>query len=296
MSTKRWIEAGSDASEFERALLASGLDADPPAEAEGAVWHSVASTLGVPLPPVAATTSAAASVKALTSVSALVTLGKGFALGVAVSLGLVGVARLETARAPDAQPTRAPLVRSTRAAVTQESGTKSIAAPNPLPELPRTAVSTLVAEAARGELPATDPSPRAPSPPRLPEASAPVTDLGPTSLPSVAAFPIAAPRGPSPQAEREHQSQLEEEALLLRRARAELRANRIAAAFATLEASREKFSLPELRQEREALLIELLFRSGERARGVEKARRFLVQYPQSPHAAQVRSIAEADAR
>ena len=80
---------------------------------------------------------------------------------------------------------------------------------------------------------------------------------------------------------------------MLLRARAELRAGRLAAAFATLEASREKFSFPELVQEREALLIELLYRSGERASAAEKSRAFLARYPESPHAARLRRLASA---
>jgi outer membrane protein assembly factor BamD (BamD/ComL family) len=128
------------------------------------------------------------------------------------------------------------------------------------------------------------------------EAFEPSTQARAAGTSSVAAFPLVEGRAAPPRTELERRSQLEEEAALLRRARAELRGNRLADAFATLEASREKFSLPELSQEREALLIELLFQSGQRASAVEKARRFLVQYPNSPHAAQVRSIAQADAR
>ncbi|HEY3493353.1 MAG TPA: outer membrane protein assembly factor BamD, partial [Polyangiaceae bacterium] len=113
--------------------------------------------------------------------------------------------------------------------------------------------------------------------------AAPPVEARATASSSVAAFPVADARGAS--------RALEEEAALLRRARSELRGGRLAEAFATLEASRERFSLPELAQEREALLIELLYRSGEPARAAEKARSFLSRYPESPHAAKLRSIA-----
>src|SRR6185436_8209374 len=101
---------------------------------------------------------------------------------------------------------------------------------------------------------------------------------------SVAAFPL-------PASEAAASSRLSEEAALLRRARAEMQAGKRAEAFATLEASREKFSAPELFQEREALLIELLYRSGQHASAAEKAARFLARFPTSPHASKVRGFA-----
>ena len=87
-------------------------------------------------------------------------------------------------------------------------------------------------------------------------------------------------------------SRLKEEAALLRRARSELRAGALSAAFATLEASRQKFTAPELSQEREALAIELLYRSGERTAAAARAREFLARFPGSPHGAAIRAFAE----
>jgi hypothetical protein len=83
-------------------------------------------------------------------------------------------------------------------------------------------------------------------------------------------------------------SQLQAEAAALRRARAELRAGKLADAFATLEASRLQFSAPALYQEREALLIELLFRGGQVASARQRAEAFLERFPESPHAAAIR--------
>ena len=113
----------------------------------------------------------------------------------------------------------------------------------------------------------------------------PLAPLSPLQPGSVAAFPVSDASSPAPQ------SRLDEEAALLRQARSELRAGSLAAAFATLEASRAKFSAPELYQEREALLIELLSRSGQREQARERARRFLAGFPESPHAAAVRAFA-----
>lgn len=114
---------------------------------------------------------------------------------------------------------------------------------------------------------------------------------------SVAAFPLSdgAPRTKQSDSSSK-QSELEEEATMLSRARSEVRDGKLSEAFATLEAAREKFSLPELRQEREALLIELLYRSGQRATAVERAKGFLIRYPKSPHTVQVRTIANSEPR
>jgi hypothetical protein len=286
MTTKRLIDATSEASELERKVLASGLDAEPPPGAEQAVWRTLAAGLvppGVPdaaSAPVAPPAASAAAAAKLSGTATLVALGKGFALGVGVSLAAAGVGRFERAPAKEVEPAvAAPVARDTPA----------VAAPqqvNPHPELPETPESPVVARFS-----GTPPVASSSAEPTLPLATAtvpssPVEARGPGSS-SVAAFPLADGQAAS------RASRLEEEAAMLRRARAELRGGRLAEAFATLEASRERFSLPELAQEREALLIELLYRSGQRASAGEKARSFLSRYPESPHAAKVRSIAGA---
>lgn len=100
-------------------------------------------------------------------------------------------------------------------------------------------------------------------------------------LPSVAAFPAVGNARPS---------QLQAEAAALRSARAELRAGKLADAFATLEASRQMFSAPALYQEREALMIELLFRADQGATAQRRAAAFLENFPDSPHAAAIRQL------
>jgi len=56
----------------------------------------------------------------------------------------------------------------------------------------------------------------------------------------------------------------------------------------TLEASQRRFSAPTLDQEREALLIELVYRSGQFDAATARAQAFLARFPESPHAAQIR--------
>jgi len=103
-------------------------------------------------------------------------------------------------------------------------------------------------------------------------------------LPSVASF------DGSTDASRAQLSRLGAETRALRQARAELRAGRLSDAFATLEAARRQFPVPELYQEREALMIELLDRSGQVTTAKQRAREFLSRFPESPHAEPIRQL------
>jgi hypothetical protein len=76
-------------------------------------------------------------------------------------------------------------------------------------------------------------------------------------------------------------SQLKEEVALIREARARLRAGDLGGAFATLETARTRFPHAVLEEEREALTIELLSRSGRAESARERARAFLVRFPES---------------
>lgn len=78
-----------------------------------------------------------------------------------------------------------------------------------------------------------------------------------------------------------NESQLKEEVALIREARARLRAGDLGGAFATLETARTRFPHAVLEEEREALTIELLSRSGRAESARERARAFLVRFPES---------------
>jgi outer membrane protein assembly factor BamD (BamD/ComL family) len=107
-------------------------------------------------------------------------------------------------------------------------------------------------------------------------------------LPSSAAFVDTEPSVAKPSS---GESQLEGEARALLRARAELHQGRLGDAFATLEAARRDFSAPELEQEREALMIELLYRGGQVPAARARAKTFLSRFPESPHAEKSRAFA-----
>jgi hypothetical protein len=284
---KRWIDEHSDADDFERAILRSELDAAPPPDASGDVLKRVMAVVapigpGAPIPTgtVEPATGGLLGGGAIAKGAAtLGGLGKGFALGVGVSIAaatgshFIGAGPFATAPAPSSTAIQAQSVSSARPRATRPDETAPAAPANQPTHEPQTEPEP----PSRGAAPiGTAPV----STPRSPAAQTPGAS-------SVASFPsdeaaLAA-------------SRLKEEAALLRRARAELRAGALAQAFATLEASRRAFTAPELTQEREALAIELLYRSGERAAAASRARDFLARFPESPHAAAVRGFAD-DAR
>ncbi|HEX6277397.1 MAG TPA: hypothetical protein VFZ53_30350 [Polyangiaceae bacterium] len=276
---KRLLDSHGDADDFERSVLRSELDAPPPSAAELAVFARVLAA-AAPVVPSGVEPSPSVEVAAgglgkgalATSAATLVTLGKGFVLGIGVSFaGFAGSHFLVRSPTPPESDVRLPSVEVARVARSVEPGPSNETERAPVEALPGEPAATLVA-----------PRPQAsPSPPE-PRVAAPPSEAAAVT-PSVASFPPSDERALAA-------SRLKEEAALLHRARAELRAGALAAAFATLEASRQKFTAPELSQEREALVIELLHRSGERAAAGARALEFLARFPESPHATAVRAF------
>lgn len=86
-------------------------------------------------------------------------------------------------------------------------------------------------------------------------------------------------------------SQLREESIALLQARTALRAGDAARSLALLERARVRFARGALGQEREALTIQALAQSGERASARRRAQAFLRAHPQSPYVADVRLVA-----
>jgi hypothetical protein len=278
---KHWLDEASEADEFERAILRAGLEADPPEAKQDQIWSGLVATLAVaPLAAAAASTQAAAATSAQSAAAKAATagvskaaavwlaVGKGFLVGLAVYAAAAGVSEISNRpSAPQARASSAPRAMAP-ARVTSRNSEPSSAASVPDPT------------------PASEDAPSTPRASRRAGASASALTRGPqnlaTNLPSAAAF------DDSEQPSSARLSQLEAETRALRRARDELRASRLADAFATLEASRLQFSAPELYQEREALMIELLYRSGQVTAAELRAKAFLSRFPESPHAQQIR--------
>ena len=282
---KRWIDEHSDADDFERAILRSELDAAPPPDASSDVLKRVMavvapvgpgapSPVGTVEPATGGLLGAGAIAKGAATLGGL---GKGFALGVGVSIAaatgshFLGAGPLATAPTPSSMAIQAPSASSASPTAARPFEAAPAAPANDPTHEPQTEPNSLPRAATQvgAARTATTQSPAVVQPP---------------GASSIASFPseeaaLAA-------------SRLKEEAALLRRARAELRAGALAQAFATLEASRRAFTAPELTQEREALAIELLYRSGERAAAASRARDFLARFPESPHAAAIRGFAD----
>jgi hypothetical protein len=205
----------------------------------------------------------------LKGVTVAATLGKGFAAGVAVSLAVAGAthfgkpAERSGASVPATRET--PVEQRRSVAFIPQRGD---AAPSSTP--PSATAETRATVNPSPELPMQLPS----SATRSPEPDGP-SIVTPNST---GTFPLAP------------QSRLEEEAALLRQARAQLRRGQPSAALATMEASRREFAAPELRQEREALTIEILHAGGQHAEAKARGLDFLARYPESPHAARIRSF------
>lgn len=136
----------------------------------------------------------------------------------------------------------------------------------------RPAPSPRVVAPAVAKLPAPE-SPREPSPPR---ASAPE--------------PVRVQRAPAP-ARALPPSHLAAEGRLVVEARRALREGDAAGALRQLEAGRAAFAGGALLQEREALTIEALARTGRADAAAARADAFLRAYPHSPHASAIRVFA-----
>jgi hypothetical protein len=275
---KHWLDESSDADDFERAILRSGLDPDPSPAQCAEVWAGITGTLALtPLVTTAAAGTAKAAVGSASKTATVwLSVGKGFVLGLAVYGAATGLSEVsQSLSAPHATP----ITTSTASPSTAKHALPRVAplAPTPTPE-----PAAAEAAAAPSSVGTSSTLPAAVTSNGVLAVSPSVGASSVAALPSVAAFddPASGTRA----------SQLRAEAQALRAARAALRSGRLADAFATLEASRRQFLAPELYQEREALMIELLQRSGQTSAAKERAQAFLSRFPESPHAEQLRLL------
>ena len=81
-----------------------------------------------------------------------------------------------------------------------------------------------------------------------------------------------------------------EESRLVATAREALRSGATTQALELLEQARQRFPAGTLLQEREALMIEALARTGQRAAAIERGRAFERDNPGSPYTARVHAI------
>lgn len=278
----RWCDTEGSADEFEREVLRADRAMAPDEHEAAVVWAKLAGELGLSgalfakgADPVQQATGAAVGSQSVGTAALTLAFLKGLGAGVLVSSALWGGARLLDRR--EASSTASPAAIAVANGVTSVSvGAPGLrgaeASPEPAPPAPlRSAQPTRVSR----ERPPNESKPSmagegvAPSNARFDEAEA----VGNDGVPS--------PRD----------SELKEEALLLARARQQLRAGQLGNARQALEESRHRFAAPQLRQEREALTIELLFRDGQKLAAAARAKAFLQAFPQSPHTERVQTFA-----
>jgi len=244
-------DENSEASEFERELLHAAQGVQLSAGEKQAIWASVALQTA---PLIAVTPSAGPAAAATKSALALTPLVKG----VLVVLGIGGLSV-------------AGYVLDRSFAGSSANG--------------RNAVSAVSASAAS---PVQDPPPSAS---QVSEAAVPAASAAMGSAP-----PNATARAPNPPATSRElgasakKSALGDESAAVLEIRRALRAGDASHALRLLEQARQRFPKGALGQEREALTIEALAKSGARAAASRKAEAFLRAYPKSPYASDVQSF------
>ena len=130
--------------------------------------------------------------------------------------------------------------------------------------------------------------------PQLPSVSPPPGDDPSAEAPRPVKVAHSTPRpnaAPTKEVvENARASRLREESEMILGARRVLRAGDPLRALTLLDAARARFPEGILVQEREALSIEALVRSGQRALATKRAEAFLRAFPKSPHGADVKRI------
>jgi hypothetical protein len=127
--------------------------------------------------------------------------------------------------------------------------------------------------------------PVAPAAPALPR---PVGANRPSKPPS--AGTVKEPARPAEGPHASDSSHLAEESRMVIEARRALHAGDFATTLHLLESAAATFPNGALGQEREALAIQALARSGQRAAAAKRAAAFLAEYPNSPHAADLKAF------
>lgn len=273
---RRWLDDTGDTGLQD--LLRSGTSLDPPPGAQDDVWASLLTRLP-PLPPpggppgdpsgssssVAGSKAAAAGKAAAAAKAGTVAVTGGVLKSALIGAGsavvlLAGYTAV-TPSAPDPSPPPPALT----------------APPAPPPSVTATPVRNAPAPSAvASATPSAEPS----SSPRS-VAIEPRPSAVPTTTPSVEPSVAAA----------ERESMLREESRLVADARDALRRGDASGALGMLEQIRTKFPGGVLAQEREALTIEALARSGRKADAAARASAFVKAYPTSPLAARVQQFA-----
>jgi hypothetical protein len=250
---KHWLNEESESTSVERELLRAGREVKLPPHLKRGIWLGI-SAQGISTAAAAGTAGVGASVA-----KGLVVLGL---VGSTVFTG-VWVARHRGASSP---PPVAQLPNADPAGL--------LAAPAGAPPVP--------AEMPRGAAEGTKTNDDLPALPGAPAAHA-----TPRATPRVQGVPAPSAE---PSAETTPASRLREESQAIVESRSALRAGDPKGALRLLELLRARYPDGALVQEREALTIEALARSGQTEAASRRAQTFLRNFPGSAHAADVRTF------
>lgn len=295
---KRWLDDDDAASSPMKDLLRAGKDdLDPPDGAENAVWLALAAKIGTSAATAgaAAKGAAAASAKGAVTASAATSAGVTTGATAAVSGGLLKAILIGTVSG---------IVAVTGYSALSPTGPS--APPANVVTAPESASPRADLPAPRGNSPAPSSESRvAPSPSSQPSAAPATNDApSPSSQPSVAPSPsgdatsaavsppsqgadVTSGDAPAPGSAEDRERLLREEREMVNQARTALRGGDTGGAMRLLEQARVKFPNGALGQEREALAIETLAKSGAREAASARAAAFIKAHPTSPHAARL---------
>jgi len=256
---RRLLDEPSELSDSERRLMTAGREAAPPSELHGAVWGSL-------LTKVSALQSTQASPRA-----------EGAAAGTAQAVPVGSL----VFKAVLAVIVLGALALAGRALL--RTNTPAVPAPG--------AVPSASARAARDESVPT--ATAAPLPPLAVSALSEAHARAPAPLHSSHDATAHATLAPSPSAH-EVTSEATEESRMVTAARDALRAGDSARALSLLARAQQRFGSGVLGQEREALTVEGLAKSGQQAAAQTRGRAFLKSYANSPYAARIRTLIGAN--
>ncbi len=297
---RRWLDDGGSGTPAERDLLRSALTVEPPPGAEGQVWAALLTKLppatmggGPPNPPAQPGSPvgsgggpAATAGKAAVAAKAARTVAVGGGVIKASLVGAGAVLALIAGYAGGSAYRSSSATTAPPAVTAPAHAQPAPAAPKPNPQGP---AANKPPPALEGATEATPPAPAS-----LTERRAPVI-TGPQAAPSSltgaaeqAQRPV--PNAADPSVERE--TMLQEESRETREAREALRRGDAAGALGMLEQIRARHPGGILVQEREALTIEALARSGRRAEASTRAAAFLKAYPTRTLAERVQTYAQ----
>lgn len=293
---KRWLEDSDDAANAVRDVLRVGRDMDPPEGAERGVWLALSAQIaaggagvGSGAGASATTGSTAAGTSAVTGTGASTTAAGAASSGLikAILIGafggviaVSGYSVLEPASPPAVsqgeQQADPPAAHNKPSAIAPALTSK------PKTESPKTSEAPV---SAGGSAPAPSQAVSAPTGSAPPADSASAQTAFQPSGDSTVGSGSFAPGSPE-----ERASRLREENELVGQARGALRAGDPARAMQILMQAGQKFPDGVLGQEREALMIEALAKSGSRDAASVRAAAFIKAHPTSPHSARLQAF------